>query len=88
MPDLASSLDTVWTLDNTYSLSIYWIQAHTAEATMRLPRKVREAFKKTGRTGGLTRAKRLSPARRRAIAKAAVEARWARYRKAKKGDKA
>lgn len=43
---------------------------------MRLSDPVRRLFREVGRQGGETRARRLSPARRRAIASAAAQARW------------
>ena len=45
-----------------------------------LPPAVRAFFAEKGREGGLLRGKRLSPERRRAIAKRAAQARWKQKR--------
>jgi hypothetical protein len=42
---------------------------------------IRKAMRELGRIGGKARAKALTPARRKEIAKAAVAARWAKTRK-------
>ena len=47
---------------------------------MRLPTEVRERFRRYGRVGGRTRARRLDPAERRRIARRAVTIRWIRSR--------
>jgi len=47
---------------------------------MKLPRSVRETFRKYGRDGGLARAARLSPAARRDVARRGARARWIRQR--------
>lgn len=47
---------------------------------MRLPRDVRRRFQAHGRRGGRTRAERLSPEARRAIARGAALRRWIRVR--------
>lgn len=47
---------------------------------MRLPREVRERFRRYGRAGGRKRAARLSPEARRAVARRAAAARWIRQR--------
>jgi hypothetical protein len=47
---------------------------------MRLPPEIREEFRRHGRAGGHARARRLSPDRRKAIARKAGLARWTRER--------
>lgn len=47
---------------------------------MRLPKRVRERFKALGRRGGLTRAHRMSPEARTAVARNAAMRRWIRAR--------
>lgn len=47
---------------------------------MDLPRSVRAEFQRQGRLGGLERARRLTPAARRAIARRAAIRRWTRAR--------
>ncbi|MFQ5690880.1 MAG: hypothetical protein ACE5HQ_11470 [Gemmatimonadota bacterium] len=47
---------------------------------MELPEEVRERFRRYGRSGGLRRAERMSPAARRAVARRAATARWIRHR--------
>ena len=42
--------------------------------------EVRELFRRHGRKGGLQRAKRLQPERRKAVARRAATARWIQYR--------
>jgi hypothetical protein len=51
---------------------------------MKLPREVRERFRREGRRGGRARARNLSPARRAAVARTAALRRWteARFGKA------
>jgi hypothetical protein len=46
----------------------------------KLPTEVREQFRRYGRTGGLTRARRLSGERRRIVARRAATTRWIRRR--------
>jgi hypothetical protein len=43
---------------------------------MELPKDVQDYFKRTGKTGGKARAKNLSAAKRKAIARKAARARW------------
>lgn len=47
---------------------------------MKLPRSVREQFRKHGREGGRARAARMSPAARRSVARDAATRRWIRVR--------
>jgi hypothetical protein len=47
---------------------------------MTLPRKIRERFRRHGRTGGRTRAARMTRDARRSVARRAATARWIRYR--------
>jgi hypothetical protein len=47
---------------------------------MKLPTAVRERFRQHGRTGGLTRAARMTPEARTAVARRAATARWLRRR--------
>jgi hypothetical protein len=47
---------------------------------MKLPDDVRERFRKHGRTGGLTRAARMTPEDRTAVARRAATTRWLRRR--------
>jgi hypothetical protein len=47
---------------------------------MDLPDEVREQFRRYGRSGGLRRAERTTPARRRSVARRAATARWIRER--------
>ena len=47
---------------------------------MRLPKEIRERFRRHGRDGGRTRAARMNPAARRAVARRAVTSRWIRAR--------
>ena len=47
---------------------------------MKLPRSVREEFRRFGRQGGEARARRLSPTRRRAVARRGALTRWIRAR--------
>jgi len=47
---------------------------------MRLPTEIRERFRRYGREGGRTRAARMSPDARRAVARRAATARWIRGR--------
>lgn len=43
---------------------------------MQMPSEIRDAFRRYGRAGGLTRAARMSPERRTAVARRAAMARW------------
>ncbi|MGH9379463.1 MAG: hypothetical protein ACRD2Z_02440 [Thermoanaerobaculia bacterium] len=47
---------------------------------MRLPNEIREQFRGCGRAGGLARAARMSPERRKVVARRAATARWIRER--------
>ncbi len=47
---------------------------------MRLPDEVRESFRRYGRAGGRARAARMTPERRRQVARRAATARWIRQR--------
>lgn len=47
---------------------------------MRLPDDIRESFRRYGRAGGRARAARMSPERRRQVARRAATARWIRER--------
>lgn len=47
---------------------------------MKLPRSVREQFRKHGRDGGRARAARMTPSARRAVARHAATRRWIRVR--------
>lgn len=47
---------------------------------MKLPRSVREQFRKHGRDGGHARAARMTPAARRTVARQAATRRWTRVR--------
>jgi hypothetical protein len=47
---------------------------------VRLPSQIRERFRAYGRIGGRTRAGRMEPAARRAVARRAATARWVRRR--------
>ncbi len=47
---------------------------------MRLPDEVRESFRKYGRDGGRERAARMTPERRRQVARRAATVRWIRSR--------
>jgi len=47
---------------------------------MKLPRSVREQFRKHGRDGGRARAARMSPSARRTVARHAATRRWIRVR--------
>ena len=47
---------------------------------MELPEEVRERFRRYGRSGGLERARRMSPAARTAVARRAATTRWIRHR--------
>ena len=47
---------------------------------MRLPKDVREKFERYGRAGGRTRAVRMRPEQRRAVARRAATVRWIRER--------
>jgi hypothetical protein len=47
---------------------------------MKLPNEIRERFRRYGRAGGRTRAARMSPEARRAVARRAASARWIRER--------
>ena len=47
---------------------------------MKLPAEVRERFRRHGRTGGRTRAARMTPGARTAVARQAAAARWIRNR--------
>jgi len=47
---------------------------------MKLPAAIREQFRLHGRTGGRTRADRMTPEARRAVARKAATARWIRRR--------
>jgi len=47
---------------------------------MQLPKKIREEFRRFGRAGGHTRAHRMAPAARKAVARRAAAVRWVRAR--------
>ena len=47
---------------------------------MKLPRRIRERFQRYGRDGGRTRAARMAPGARRAVARRAATARWIQVR--------
>ena len=47
---------------------------------MKLPRSIRERFRAYGRTGGLVRARRMTPEALRAVARRAAVRRWIRAR--------
>lgn len=47
---------------------------------MRLPEEIREAFRRYGRAGGRARAARMTPERRKQVARRAATARWIRER--------
>jgi hypothetical protein len=49
---------------------------------MKIDPRLLRAFQECGRVGGQTRAKNLTPARRRAIAKKAARARWKKKKNA------
>jgi len=51
------------------------------EAYRRLPPEAQEAFKKFGKAGGRSRAKRMTAEQRREAARKAVQARWTRAKK-------
>jgi hypothetical protein len=48
-------------------------------------KEIREYFAKFGRKGGLATARNLTPEQRKAIARKAAQARWAKQRKAQNG---
>ena len=50
-------------------------------SNMKMPEDVREFFRKQGKIGAAKRTERLSPERRREIAKDAADARWAKVSK-------
>ena len=52
----------------------------TRSVVLRLPDEVRESFREWGRTGGRARAARMTPERRREVARRAATARWIRQR--------
>jgi hypothetical protein len=49
------------------------------------PKAVREYFAKIAKQGGQARAKKLTPEQRKASARKAAQARWAKQRKAQDG---
>lgn len=59
-------------LTDTYPLGIF--------QEMKLPNTIREQFRAYGRDGGRARARRMSPAERRRVAREAVLRRWMRAR--------
>jgi len=71
----------------THALSRQILRSWQASASVRTvrPKAVREYFAKIAKQGGQARARKLTPEQRKASARKAAQARWAKERKAQNG---